>query len=155
MPPQQKKSVALNRKARFEYTIGDVTEAGIVLTGTEVKSLRAGKASIQDAYASEHGEELWLINAHIDEYSQGNRNNHNPLRHRKLLMKKREINKFIGQLKTKGVTLIPLELYFNERGVAKLALGVATGKKQHEKREAIKDREWKREQGRLLKGERD
>jgi SsrA-binding protein len=141
MAPQQKKSVALNRKARFEYTIGDVTEAGIVLTGTEVKSLRAGKASIQDA--------------HIEEYLQGNRNNHNPLRHRKLLMKKREINKFIGQLKTKGVTLIPLELYFNERGVAKLALGVATGKKQHEKREAIKERDWKREQGRLMKGERD
>lgn len=155
MPPQQRISVAQNRKARFDYQISDVMEAGIVLTGTEVKSLRAGKANIQDAYAAEHGEELWLINSHIEEYTQGNRFNHNPRRHRKLLMKGAELRKLIGSLRTKGVTLIPLELYFNERGIAKLSLGLATGKKQHDKREAIKERDWKRDQARALKGDRD
>ena len=155
MAPRMRISVALNRKARFDYHINDTMEAGIVLTGTEVKSLRAGKANIQDAYAAEHGEELWLINSHIDEYTQGNRFNHQPRRHRKLLLKKREVSKLIGQLRTKGVTLIPLELYFNERGIAKIALGLATGKKQHDKRDAIKERDWKREQARALKGIRD
>lgn len=143
----------LNRKARFEYKIDDTFEAGIVLTGTEVKSLRAGKASIQESYAAVHDEELWLINATIESYKQGNRFNHEPKRKRKLLLKKREIQKMIGALKTKGVTMIPLKLYFNDRGFAKLQLGIATGKKQHEKRETIKERDWKREQGRILKGE--
>lgn len=143
----------LNRKARFEYKIDDLYEAGIMLTGTEVKSLRAGKASIQDAYAAVHDEELWLINATIESYKQGNRFNHEPKRKRKLLLKRKEIKKLIGALKTKGVTLIPLKLYFNSRGFAKLELGLATGKKQHEKRDTIKERDWKREQGRLMKGE--
>ena len=155
MAPRTRISIALNRKARFDYHITDTMEAGIVLTGTEVKSLRAGKANIQDAYAAEYKEELWLINSHIDEYTQGNRFNHQPLRHRKLLLKKREVSKLIGQLRTKGVTLIPLELYFNEKGIAKLALGLATGKKQHDKREAIKERDWKRDQARALKGSRE
>lgn len=128
-------------------------EAGIVLTGTEVKSLRDGKANIRDAYAFERGEEIWLHNAYIAEYRRGNRFNHAPTRERKLLLRRREIRKLIGALKTKGVTLIPLELYFNEKGIAKLNLGLATGKKKYEKREAIKERYWKREQGRLLKGE--
>lgn len=142
----------LNRKARFEYTIDELFQAGIALTGTEVKSLRLGKASIGEAYAAAHDEEIWLINATIEEYKQGNRFNHEPKRKRKLLLKRKEINKLIGALKNKGVTLIPLKLYFNDRGIAKLELGLATGKKQHEKRESIKDREWKREQARLLKG---
>lgn len=149
--PKERQSVAQNRKARFNYTISDTLEAGIVLQGTEVKSLREGKANIRDAYATNEGNEIWLLNARIDEYTQGNRNNHKPTRPRKLLLKQREIKKLIGQLQTKGATLVPLELYFNERGYAKLELGVATGKKQHEKREAIKERDWKREQARAMK----
>lgn len=150
-PPQERKVVATNRAARFEYHIGDVYEAGIVLTGTEVKSLRTGKANIKDSYATISGNEAWLINAHIDEYKMGNRHNHNPTRHRKLLFHRNEIKKLTGVLKTSGVTMIPLNLYFNEKGHVKLEVGVATGKKKFEKREAIKDRDWKREQGRLLK----
>lgn len=143
--------VAVNRKARFEYSIDDVFEAGLVLVGTEVKSLRLGRANIQDAYAGPYQGEIWLYNAHINEYAQGNRNNHKPTRPRKLLLHKRQVRKLLGLLKVKGTTLIPLQLYFNASGYAKLELGVATGKKQYEKREAIKAREWKKEQGRLLK----
>jgi len=150
-PPSQRQVVATNRNARFEYHIGDVYEAGIVLTGTEVKSLRTGKANIKDAYGLISDNEAWLINSHIDEYKQGNRHNHNPTRHRKLLLHKSEIRKLIGVLKTSGVTMIPLNMYFNEHGKVKLEIGVATGKKKFEKREAIKDRDWKREQSRLLK----
>lgn len=150
-PPAQRQVVATNRNARFDYHIGDVYETGIVLTGTEVKSLRNGKANIKDAYAAVSDNEVWLINAHIDEYKQGNRHNHNPTRHRKLLLHKSEIRKLIGALKTSGVTMIPLNMYFNEHGKVKLEVGVATGKKKFEKREAIKDRDWKREQSRLLK----
>lgn len=124
-----------------------------MLQGTEVKALRAGKANIRDAYASHEGNEMWLINANIEEYTQGNRFNHQPRRPRKLLLKRREIKKLIGQLNTKGVTLVPLELFFNERGFAKCLLGVATGKKKYEKREAIKERDWKREQSRALKND--
>ena len=144
-------SVAVNRKARHEYSIEDVFEAGLVLQGTEVKSLRNGNANIRDAYAYERGEEIWLNNSYIAEYKQGNRFNHAPTRERKLLLKSKEIRKLIGALKTKGTTLIPLELFFNERGIAKLSIGLATGKKKHEKREAIKERDWKREQSRILK----
>jgi SsrA-binding protein len=144
-------TVALNKKARFDYSIDDVYEAGLVLTGTEVKSLRAGKANIKDAYAFERGGEIWLHNCHISEYKQGNRFNHAPLRERKLLLHRKEIKKLIGALKTKGVTLVPLELFFNERGIAKMSIGLASGKKKYEKRQAIKERDWKREQGRLMK----
>jgi SsrA-binding protein len=145
------KTVAVNRKARFEYTLEEEFEAGLVLTGTEVKSLRAGRASIADAYAGVSQGELWLINATINEYAGGNRFNHSPTRPRKLLLHKRQLNKLFGRLKNKGVTLIPLSLYFNERGIAKVKLALATGKKQYEKRAAIKERDWKKEQARLLK----
>lgn len=150
--PQERQVVASNRKARHDYHIDDSFEAGLILTGTEVKSLRNGKGNIRDAYATVDNDEVWLINSYIEEYKQGNRYNHSPTRHRKLLLNKREIKKLIGALKTKGVTLIPLSLYFNERGIAKLEMGVATGKKKYEKREAIKERDWKREQARVLKG---
>ncbi len=146
-----KKSVSLNRKARFEYTIEEVMEAGIVLVGTEVKSLRLGRANIADSYASHKQGEIWLWNAHIPEYTHGNRNNHEPNRGRKLLLNHRQIKKLIGELKVRGTTLIPLELYFNKRGFAKVAIAVARGKTKYEKRDVIKNRDWKREQGRLLK----
>lgn len=151
MPPEEREVVASNRKAHFDYHIEDVWEAGLVLTGTEVKSLRAGKAQIRDAYGTAHGNEIWLINSYIEEYKQGNRFNHHPTRHRKLLLKAREVKKIIGSLKVKGVTLIPLNLYFNARGIAKIEIGLATGKKKYEKRDAIKERDWKREQSRIMK----
>ena len=147
----EKKTVAVNRRARFEYAIEEVFEAGLMLVGTEVKSLRLGRANIADSYASHKQGEIWLWNAHIPEYSHGNRNNHEPTRGRKLLLNGRQIKKLVGALKVRGTTLIPLELYFNTRGYAKIAIAVARGKKKHEKREVIKSRDWKREQGRLLK----
>jgi SsrA-binding protein len=146
-----KRNVAENRKARFNYFIDETFEAGIVLTGTEVKSLRTGKANIGDAYASAETGELWLINSYIAEYEQGNRFNHEPRRPRKLLMKARQIGKLVGQLKKGGSTLIPLRLYFNDRGLAKLELGLARGKKLHDKRETEKERDWQREKGRLMR----
>ena len=148
---KEKKSVAVNRRARFEYAIEEVMEAGIVLVGTEVKSLRLGRANIADSYGSHKGGEIWLWNAHIPEYTHGNRNNHEPNRGRKLLLNARQIKKLVGELKVRGTTLIPLELYFNTRGFAKVAIAVARGKKQYEKREVIKARDWKKEQGRLMK----
>lgn len=143
--------VALNRRARFEYEIQEQMEAGIQLLGTEVKSLRAGRANIQDAYASHKEGEIWLWNAHIPEYAHGNRNNHEPTRGRKLLLSKRQVQKLIGLLKVKGTTLVPLSIYFNHRGWAKVQLAVGVGRKKYEKREVIKEREWKRDQSRLLK----
>lgn len=145
------KPVAVNRKAHFEYSVEEEFEAGLVLMGTEVKSLREGKANIADAYAAEKGGELWLLNAQITEYAQGNRFNHEVRRPRKLLLHKRQMNKLIGRLKVRGVTLVPIRVFFNARGYAKIILGLATGKKQHDKREAKKAQEWKREQSRLLK----
>ena len=147
----EERAIAVNRKARFEYRIEDVIEAGMVLTGTEVKSLRAGRAQIADAYASVKGGELWLWNAHIEEFKHGNRYNHEPKRGRKLLVSARQLQKIIGQLKVRGTTLIPLKLYFNQRGYAKIQLGLAHGKTKYEKRDTIKTRDWKREQGRLLR----
>ncbi len=126
-------------------------EAGLVLTGTEVKSLRAGRANIAESYASPERGELWLINAHIPEYKQGNRNNHEPRRPRKLLMRSREIGRLIGARQKEGMTLVPLKLYFNDRGIAKLMLGVAKGKKQHDKRQSQKDKDWQRQKQRLLR----
>lgn len=146
-----RKSVALNRKARFDYHIEEVMEAGIVLLGTEVKSLRLGRATIGDAYASYKQGEIWLWNANIPVYTHGNRNNHEPTRGRKLLLNARQIKKLVGELKVRGTTLIPLELYFNRRGYAKLAIAVARGKTQFDKRDTIKTRDWKKEQGRLMK----
>ena len=147
----EKKTVAINRRARFEYSIGEVMEAGLVLQGTEVKSLRLGRANIADSYASHKNGEIWLWNANIPEYSHGNRHNHEPTRGRKLLLNARQIKKLVGELKVRGTTLVPLELYFNTRGYAKVALAVARGKQQFEKRDVIKQRDWQREQKRLLK----
>lgn len=145
------KTVAVNRKARFEYSIEEEIEAGLVLMGTEVKSLRAGRVNIADAYARTQEGELWLVNAIIEEYIGGNRFNHDARRARKLLVHKDQLRKLIGCLKVRGTTLVPLTLYFNSRGVAKVKLGLATGRKEYEKRDVIKQREWKREQSRLLK----
>lgn len=140
-----------NRRARYDYQILEEFEAGIVLTGTEVKSLRKGEANINDAFASEAGEEMWLFNAYIAEYEGGNRFNHETRRQRKLLLSRKEINKIMGRVKAKGVTVVPLSLFFNSRGYAKVKIGLATGKKEYEKRDSIKDREWEREKARVTK----
>ena len=143
--------VAQNRRARFDYFIEEVMEAGLMLTGSEVKSLRSGKASIGESYAAEEGGALWLINSHIPEYSGASHFSHTPRRHRKLLMRKREIQRLSGSLKRDGITLIPMEVYFNEKGRAKLALGLAKGKKQVDKRDTIKARDWQRDKARLMR----
>ena len=145
------KIVADNRKARFHYEISDVYEAGIALTGTEVKSLRQGKATIAESYAAEREGELWLYNAHIPEYLQANRFNHHPRRPRKLLLHAREINKLRGAVEREGMTLVPLKLYFNPKGRAKVELAIARGKKLHDKRETEKQRSWQRERARLMR----
>lgn len=145
------KVVAENRRARYEYSIDEVFEAGIALTGTEVKSLRFGEGSIAEAYAEVKDDQLWLVNANVPEFSHGNRFNHEPKRPRKLLMHQREINRLGGAITRQGMTLIPLSIYFNDRGRAKVELALAKGKKLHDKREAEKEKDWKREQGRLLR----
>ena len=146
------KVVADNRKARFNYEIGEVFEAGIVLTGSEVKSLRSGKATIGEAYADAREGEIWLINSNIPEYLQAtSRFNHEPKRRRKLLLHKKQVNKLAGAVEREGMTLVPLRLYFNERGRAKLELALGRGKKLHDKRETEKKRSWERERGRLLR----
>ena len=145
------KVVAENRKARFNYEIIDTYEAGPVLTGTEVKSLRDGKANIAESYASDEGEEIWLINSHLPEYLQANRFNHEPRRRRKLLLSKREIGRLRNSINREGMTLVPLKIYFNEKGRAKLELALAKGKKLHDKRETEKKRDWDRQKGRLMR----
>jgi SsrA-binding protein len=145
------KVVADNRRARFHYEIGEVFEAGIALTGTEVKSLRQGKATIAESYADARGGEIWLVNANIPEYLQASRFNHAPKRARKLLLHKRQINKLASAVEREGMTLVPLKLYFNEKGRAKIEIAVARGKKLHDKRETEKKRSWDRERGRLLR----
>jgi SsrA-binding protein len=150
-PFDKQKTVAENRRARFEYFVEERFEAGIQLAGTEVKSLRYGEGSIAESYATVDGEEVWLINSHIPEYSHGNRLNHEPRRPRKLLLKSREIAKLQGAVARQGLTLVPLSIYFNGSGRAKVELALARGKKVHDKRETMKERDWKREQQRLLK----
>jgi len=145
------RTVAENRKARFAYEVLDTYEAGLALTGTEVKSLRQGQANIQESYASPEGGEIWLINSYIPEYLQANRFNHEPRRRRKLLLKKREMARLAQAVDREGMTMVPLKIYFNDRGRAKLLLGLARGKKLHDKRETEKQRDWAREKGRLLK----
>ncbi len=146
------KIVADNRKARFNYEIGEVFEAGIMLTGTEVKSLRSGKATIAESYADSRGGEIWLINSNIPEYLQAtSRFNHEPKRRRKLLLHKSQVNKLAGAVEREGMTLVPLRLYFNERGRAKIEIALGRGKKLHDKRETLKKRSWDRERGRLLR----
>ncbi|HEU0065955.1 MAG TPA: SsrA-binding protein SmpB [Sphingomonas sp.] len=147
----KKKIVAENRRARFEYSIETVFEAGIALTGTEVKSLRSGTGSIAESYAEVKGSEVWLVNSNVPEFSHGNRFNHEPKRPRKLLLHEREINKLHGAVAREGMTLVPLSVYFNGQGRAKVELALAKGRKDHDKREAIKEREWKREAGRLMR----
>jgi SsrA-binding protein len=144
-------TIAVNRRARFDYELGDRYEAGLQLTGTEVKSLRAGKASLAQAWVKvdDHGE-AWLLQAHIPEYEFGNRENHEPTRVRKLLLKRHELNRIAKETREKGRTLVPLRLYF-KKGFAKLEFAVATGKAEHDKRRAIKEREAKRETQRALK----
>ena len=143
--------VADNRKARFHYAIGETFEAGIALTGSEVKSLRAGKATIAESYADARGGEIWLINSNIPEYLQAARFNHLPKRPRKLLLHARQINKLAGAVEREGMTIVPLKLYFNERGRAKVELALARGKKLHDKRETEKKRDWGREKARLMR----
>lgn len=146
-----RRTVAENRKARFSYEILDTLEAGLQLTGTEVKALRLGQANIQESYASVEGGEIWLINAYIPEYTEGNRFNHEPRRRRKLLLNKREIARLAQGVEREGMTMVPLRVYFNDRGRAKLMLATARGKKLHDKRETEKKRDWSREKARLLK----
>src|SRR5947207_8894375 len=146
-----RKIAADYRKARFNYEIGEVFEAGVALTGSEVKSLRAGKATIGESYADARDGEIWLVNSNIPEYRQANRLNHTPKRPRKLLLHKRQINKLIGAVEREGMTVVPLKLYFNEKGRAKVEIGLAKGKKLHDKRETLRKRSWQRERGRLLR----
>ncbi|MDY7099206.1 MAG: SsrA-binding protein SmpB [Pseudomonadota bacterium] len=147
----KQKTVADNRRARFDYSIEDTFEAGLALQGTEVKALRGGQATIAESYAEVRDGEVWLVNSNIPEYSHGNRLNHEPKRPRKLLLNAREINKLFGAVERKGMTLVPLSIYFNSRGRAKVELALAKGKQAHDKRASIKDRDWKRDKARLMR----
>ena len=150
--PARYRIAAENRKARYNYAIDETFEAGMMLVGTEVKSLREGRADIAESYAAEGEGNLWLLNAYIPEYHGGNRFNHETRRARKLLLHKREISRLIGTLKRGGgMSLVPLKVYFNERGIAKVTLGLARGKKLHDKRASEKAKDWQREKHRLLK----
>jgi SsrA-binding protein len=148
---EKTKIVAQNRRARFEYYIEEVFEAGIALTGTEVKSLRFGEGSIAESYAEVKNGEVWLVNSNVPEFSHGNRHNHVPKRPRKLLLKDRQIAKFHGAVERKGMTLVPLSIYFNSRGRAKVELALAKGKNAADKRATVKDRDWKRDQARIMR----
>jgi len=150
-PKTETGAVAVNRRARFDYEIEETFEAGLMLMGSEVKSLREGRANIAESYVSPERGEIWLINADIPPYGPANRFNHEPRRHRKLLLKKNEIEKLAGAVTRDGRTIIPLRLYFNNRGIAKLQIGLAKGKKTVDKRETIKRREWDKQKSRLLK----
>ena len=147
----KQKIVAENRRARFDYAIEDKFEAGLMLQGTEVKALRAGEASIAESYAEVIDGQVWLVNANIPEFSHGNRFNHEPKRPRKLLLNLREINKMMGAVERKGMTLVPMSVYFNKQGRAKVELALAKGRKAQDKREYIKDRDWKRDKARLMR----
>ena len=146
-----RKLIAENRRARFDYFLEESFEAGLALTGSEVKSLRGGRANIAESYAAVEGRELMLVNADIPPYGQANRFNHEPRRPRKLLMRRRQIDKLIGAVQREGRTLIPVKLYFNERGLAKLEVALAKGKKAHDKREASAERDWQRDKARLMR----
>ena len=141
---------AQNRRARYDYAIAETFEAGLVLTGSEVKSLRAGKGNINEAYAAAKDGEIFLLNAHISEYAQA-REGHDPLRARKLLLKKREVRKLLGAVQREGMTIVPLKIYFNARGIAKAEIGLAKGRKKHDRREREKERDWDRQKARLVR----
>ena len=149
--PRTFKVIADNRKARFNYEIGEVVEAGIALTGTEVKSLRQGRANIAESYADAKGGEIWLVNANIPEDLQARRFNHAPKRPRKLLLHRRQINKLAAAVDREGMTIVPLKLFFNDKGRAKIEIALGRGKKLHDKRESEKKRSWERERGRLMR----
>jgi SsrA-binding protein len=143
--------IAQNRKARHNYVIEETIEGGLMLMGSEVKSLRAGGASLNEAYAREEGGNLWLVNAHIPEYRFSHRDGHEARRPRKILLHKRQLDRILGAIKRDGATAVPLSLYFNERGIAKVELGIARGRRQHEKREMIKQRDWQRDKARVMR----
>ena len=151
MSDDARKIIAQNKKARHDYFVTEAMEVGIVLVGSEVKSLRAGRCSIKESFADVSGGEIFLLNANINEYAGANQFNHEPTRRRKLLLHKKQMQKLIGAIKRKGITLVPLSIYF-KRGLVKVEMGIVEGKKKEDKRQSIKDREWKREQARLLKG---
>lgn len=157
MAPKKKKDtstnklIADNRKARHNYEFLEKFEAGLMLTGTEVKSLRNGKANIAESYATEENGEILLINSYIPEYLEGNRNNHNPRRHRKLLLNKKEMSKLMIAVSREGMTIVPDRLYFNDRGIAKLQIALAKGRQAHDKRQVAKKRDWDREKARLMR----
>lgn len=157
MAPKKKKDtstntlIADNRKARHNYEFLETLEAGLMLTGTEVKSLRNGQANIAESYATEENGEIWLINSYIPEYLEGNRNNHNPRRHRKLLLNKKEMSKLMVGVAREGMTIVPNRLYFNDRGIAKLQIALAKGRQAHDKRQVAKKRDWDREKARLMR----
>jgi SsrA-binding protein len=144
-------TIANNRKAFHDYTVLEEWEAGIVLLGTEVKELRKNGANIKDSYVSAEDDEIFLINSYIGEYTQAGKQNHPPYRKRKLLMHRKEINKIVGKLKNQGLTVVPLALYFNDKGVAKIKIGLAKGKKNYDKREVEKTRDWNRQKSRMMK----
>lgn len=149
------RDIAVNRKARHDYFIDETFEAGLVLTGSEVKSLRDGRANLKDSYARFHGSDMVLMNAHISTYDPASRENHEATRSRKLLLHRREMDRLMGKLREKGLTLVPLRLYFNDRGKAKIELGLAHGKRQYDKRQTIKEREARRETARAIRSRRD
>ncbi|WP_341787850.1 SsrA-binding protein SmpB [Rickettsia endosymbiont of Cantharis rufa] len=148
---EHKKVVAQNKKALFNYFIEERLEAGIVLKGSEVQSLRQGKASIEESHAADTGDEIFLYNCHIAEYEKANRFNHSTRRPRKLLLHTKEIKKIIGRIRIKGYTLVALSMYLNKKNKVKVELGIAKGKKLHDKRQSIKEKDWKRDQGRLIR----
>lgn len=148
-----REDIVVNRKARFDYTILENFEAGIVLTGSEVKSLRAGKVAVVDSFAQVDNDEVWLLHLNIATYKQAGARNHEPTRPRKLLMNKAQINKIIGATTKKGLTVVPLALYFNKKGLVKVDIGIAKGKAAHDKRESTKTRDWQRQKSRIMKGD--
>ncbi len=150
-PGDNGKLIADNRKARYNYEFVETFEAGLQLSGTEVKSLRNGKANIAESYATEEKGEIWLINSYVPEYLQANQFNHNPRRRRKLLLHKKEVNKLIGAVQRDGMSIVPNRLYFNERGKVKIQIVLAKGRKAHDKREVSKKRDWQREKARLMR----
>jgi SsrA-binding protein len=149
------RNVAQNRRARYDYLIEDTLEAGLVLQGTEVKVLRTGQASIAESYADVTGGELFLVNANIPEYGSSSHFNHQPRRPRKLLLHRKEVNRLLGAIRREGVTIVPLAIYFNERGRAKVQLGLARGKRKADKREAEKSRDWQRDKARIMRQRND
>lgn len=144
-------TIARNRRATYDYLIESTVEAGLILTGTEVKSCREGKVSINEAYAGEKNGTLYLLNANISEYDKAGRMNHDPKRPRQLLLHKKEINKLLGVIARKGYTLVPMAMYFNEKGIVKVKIGIGKGKKHEDKREAEKQKDWSRQKERILK----